>query len=382
MIDKNLCILPWVSLYVRTDGNIYPCESVAWGNDLYLLGNLEDTDLEIAFNHVVMKNLRRKILSSGSCELSNFQKNSCMYLIKHELYSEVYDTMFSETKEDGSFNFNLKALFLEISNLCNLKCIYCGELSSSIWEKFKNKNVKKINENLIYDKIYPHLKSLKEIFLSGGEPILSTHNKSILEYLKINNPNIEIGIATNLTYSFEKYKSIFNLLNTFNNSKIFCSIDIDNEQFEYIRENSDWNLVNNNLRQLKTYTDLKIYLNCVISVLNSFDILDFHIRMLNDNLIDIDSIRYVALESPEHLSIQNINLNKKKELELYFLKYYNFLKENDVNIPHYINNKTSAEAVLNLIEFMYKKNSNENYMEILLENVSKDIISKHFYKCI
>ena len=121
MIDKNLCILPWISLYIRADGNIYPCESVAWQDNEYLLGNLNNTTLKDAWNHDVMKKLRLKVITSQSCELSNEEKNSCMYLINHTLYSDVYDSYKQNTQSDGTYRYDIKALFLERSNLCNLQ---------------------------------------------------------------------------------------------------------------------------------------------------------------------------------------------------------------------------------------------------------------------
>jgi len=381
-INKDICILPWLSLFIRNDGNIYPCEILAWRSNDYLLGNLETTTLEEAFNHPAIKKLRKTVLFTGTCELSNFHKNSCMYLINHELYSDIYDKMYSDTREDGYFEFNLQALFLKLSNLCNLKCVYCNEHSSSVWEKFKNKNIKKIDPDVYLSKLYPHLNNLKELFFSGGEPILYSYNKTILDYLKQNNKNIQIGIATNLTYNFEKYKSFFDILSEFSNSKVFCSIDVDQEQFEFIRENSDWNLVKYNLGKIKNYKNINVYLNSVISTLSSFYIMDFHKRMILDGLLEWDSIRYICLDSHEHLNIQNMNFSKKKELENYLLLYCDFLKEYEKSnqVRTYINNKFPSEAILKIIEFMNQIPADENFINILSEKVPIDIITNIFPK--
>jgi len=381
MMNTEFCILPWVSLYIRADGNIYPCESVAWNGDDYLLGNIEDCSLEQAWNHRVMCELRKKVLQLGTCELSNVQKNSCMYLINHSLYTEAYKNI-TKTQSDGTAEFTLQALFLERSNMCNLKCVYCCATSSSIWEKVSDIKIQKISDEDYDKKLLPYLNKLKEIFLSGGEPVINPYNYKILTHLLKHNPSIQIGIATNLSYDISKYINFFAALSKFTNTRVFCSIDDEGERFENIRVNSKWSLVKKNLRALKQY-NIKIYFNSVISILNAFYFKEFHKNLINDDIIDIDSIRYITLAGPSNLCIQGLSDNKKDELKSYLLKYYAFLrsKENRKhNIDTYPNYKKPSDAIKQIIEFLYARTGSEAYLQNITKYVPKCVLQKTFMR--
>jgi radical SAM protein with 4Fe4S-binding SPASM domain len=381
MMDTEFCILPWVSLYIRADGNIYPCESVAWNGDDYLLGNMEDCSLEQAWNHRVMCELRKKILQLGTCELSNVQKNSCMYLINHSLYAEAYKNI-TKTHPDGAAEFTLQALFLERSNMCNLKCIYCCATSSSIWEKESDVRIKKIPDEDYDIKLLPYLSKLKEIFLSGGEPVINPYNYKILTFLQEHNPNIQIGIATNLTYDISKYSKFFTALSKFTNTRVFCSIDDEGDRFENIRVNSKWSLVKKNLYALKQY-NIKIYFNSVISILNAFYFKEFHKHLIHDSILDIDSIRYITLVGPESLCIQALSDNKKDELKSYLLQYYAFLRgkeKNKLNIDTYPNYKKPSDAIKQVIEFLYARAGSEAYLQNITKYVPECILETTFTK--
>ena len=381
MIDSEFCILPWVSLYIRAEGNIYPCESVAWKGDSYLLGNIEDCSLEQAWNHRVMCELRKKVLQSGTCELSNIQKNSCMYLINHSLYAEAYKNI-ANTHPDGTAEFTLQALFLERSNMCNLRCIYCCATSSSIWEKESDVKIKKISDADYDKKLLPYLNKLKEIFLSGGEPVINPYNYKILTYLQEYNPSVQIGIATNLTYDINKYSKFFTALSTFVNTRVFCSIDDEGDRFENIRVNSKWSLVKKNLHILKQY-NLKIYLNSVISILNAFYLKEFHKNLILDNILDVDSIRYITLSGPESLCIQALSDNKKDELRSCLLQYYAFLRgkeKNKQNIDVYANYKKPSDAIKQVIEFLYARTGSEAYLQNITKYVPDCILKTTFTK--
>jgi len=384
-MDKELCILPFVGLYIRTDGNIYPCESVAWHTDIYCLGNLETHTLEEAWNAPAIKRLRQKIVKTGTCELSTEQKNSCMYLINHSLYEDTYKTFIEKTKEDGSYPFELQALFLERSNLCNLKCIYCCEQSSSAWEKETGVVTKKIPDEIYDEKLSPYLAKLKELFLSGGEPVIHPYTFKILKFLKIINPNLELGMATNLTYNFNKYKEFFKLYSSFKNAKIFCSIDIGGKQFEAIRVNSNWNTVENNLNELKKL-NVKLYINSVMSILNVPYIKNFHKNLIDKNIIDVDSIRYLTLNGPECLDLVNLPENKKREYSAYLLSYISFLKAHESNKPNvdfYPNNKKPSTAIELIRQYMFKSSllpSSFNYRDELIYLVSQETLGSLFAK--
>lgn len=386
-MDKDLCILPFVGLYIRADGNIYPCETVAWQSDLYCLGNLESCTLEEAWNAPAMKRLRLKVLNTGTCELATKQKNSCTYLLNHDLYKDSYNTFKEKIKDDGSYPFELQTLFLARSNLCNLKCIYCCEKSSTVWENETGIITKKISDEIYDEKLSPYLVNLKELFLSGGEPVLHPYNFKILKFLKKANPNLQLGMATNLTYNFEKYKEFFELFSSFNNSKIYCSVDLGGEQFEAIRINSKWSTVEANLIELKKL-NVRLYLNSVITILNVPYIKKFHKDMIDKNILDVDSIRYLTLKGPECLNIQNLPEDKKREYNVFLISYIaflRFLEIKKINVDTYPNNKLPSTAIELIKKYMYEVSDlpkTFNYKNEITKYVSKEILERLFAKAL
>ena len=97
--------------------------------------------------------------------------------------------------------FKLKAVTLNITNACNLRCPYCFE---------NNKDGKKMNledAKFILDKCYKnYLKNRCEgdnnfgVSLFGGEPFTNFEViEGLLKYSKEKNYNIEFGVTTNLT---------------------------------------------------------------------------------------------------------------------------------------------------------------------------------------
>jgi sulfatase maturation enzyme AslB (radical SAM superfamily) len=266
--------------------------------------------------------------------------------------------------------------------MCNLKCVYCCATSSSIWEKASDVKIKKISDADYDKKLLPYLSKLKEIFLSGGEPVITPYNYKILTYLQEYNPNVQIGIATNLTYDISKYSKFFVALSKFTNTRVFCSIDDEGDRFENIRVNSKWSLVKKNLYKLKQY-NLKIYLNSVISILNAFYLKEFHKNLILDNILDVDSIRYITLSGPESLCIQALSDNKKDELRSYLLQYYAFLrgKENSkMNVDVYANYKKPSDAIKQVIEFLYARTGSEAYMQNITKYVPDCILKTTFTK--
>lgn len=369
-MQEYFSLVPWTGIYLRTDGNAYPCESVAWeGDNDYCVGNIQTHSFEEMWNHEVYRKMRLQVLKTKKCSIDNELTNSCTYLQKRHLYNQDIDYYKLNTKEDGSFLFNLKKIDLERSNICNLACVYCNPVSSSSWaKKLKTEPQKRIPDEIYWERLNPVLPQLEEIAFAGGEPVLDVFNEQILDKLISLNRFINVNMSTNVTYDLQKRISMFQKLEKFQ-TRIFCSVDSWGKTFETIRENSNWDLVFNNLKQLKTMNFKLLY--CItISVLNCFTLKEYHEFLLNNNLADVDSIRYQPVCHPAWLSIRNLSGNKKKQLKYYFLNYIMFLKKlenskgSDLDI--WCNNKPVSEALADLItKYLYTKEGSENYLSEL-----------------
>jgi len=153
-------------------------------------------------------------------------------------------------------------IMLELTNQCNLACTICPR------EYAYGKNMDKGMMNIkhakkIIDEIFPYLDS---IGLTGmGETFMYKQIEEVVDYIKSKNKGIIISVSTNavLPNFLDRVKGIIGKIDT-----IQISIDGLNEVYNSIRINSDFNILDNNIKKLielceNTSTDLM--LNMVVT---------------------------------------------------------------------------------------------------------------------
>ena len=93
------------------------------------------------------------------------------------------------------------ALFIRFSN-CNLRCSYCDTLYSFINPIFKEESI---------DEIVKYAKecNVKNITLTGGEPLIQEDIKELM--IRLSNEGFNIEIETNGSINIEKYLGINNV---------------------------------------------------------------------------------------------------------------------------------------------------------------------------
>lgn len=116
---------------------------------------------------------------------------------------------------------NIKAVYVEITNICNLNCKTCFNRSGL------NKNTKEIQKS--------HLKKIIELsapfglsrfLISGGEPTMHSDFEKILDLID-EYPSLSFGIVTNGTNHNNK---LIEYLNTRSNFTLQISLDGSNEE--------------------------------------------------------------------------------------------------------------------------------------------------------
>lgn len=157
------------------------------------------------------------------------------------------------------------------TNLCNLKCRYCGPHFSSQWAKELGQTIPIISAAVDKDLLITD--SLQWLYFTGGEPLINWEHWKLLEELVSSgkSTNIALNYNTNLTTLSYKDKNIVDIWKQFKRVNIQCSIDAVGETFEYIRSGANWQKVNNNIDQLKQYP-VNISISPVISLLNIWSI--------------------------------------------------------------------------------------------------------------
>jgi organic radical activating enzyme len=176
---------------------------------------------------------------------------------------------------------NLKTLEIAFDRTCNFACSYCNPAFSSTW-------VRDIKQNGPYQHLisdgrnhftHPHdsaqlykleetnpyveaffkwwdsdlHKTLDELRITGGEPMMSPHLWRLLDWFETEkhrvNPNMRFAINSNLVPKAELFQKFIEKCRNIPNLHIYTSNESVNEQSNYIRDGmnyTDWfvNLVN------------------------------------------------------------------------------------------------------------------------------------------
>ena len=264
------CSAPWRGLHVRTNGDILTCCAGATS-----LGNIHTDTFEDALNGKVIKEVRQSIKDGKLHE--EYCKN-CIAITKQNVRCELdwHNDINNDFKlEEADLNYTYPTLFdARWNNTCNSSCIYCDETQSSKWAVLKQspafvKNIK--NKEYLTNFFEAHKDHWRTISLVGGEPLMIKENMMILDNCA---KDVPITVITNLSSDLSTSK-IFEKLMTFDTVGWHLSFDNVEEHYEYVRQGSNWQVFNNNLKTLGdaigNIPNCKHYLK-IMSVLNLLNI--------------------------------------------------------------------------------------------------------------
>jgi hypothetical protein len=126
--------------------------------------------------------------------------------------------------------------------------------------------------------------AMKEIYFSGGEPLLIKHNATLLA--QIENKELPLRVNSNISVANDN-NPVFAEIKKFKNVLWTVSAEANGERFEYIRNGGDWTKFTDNLENIKKLGhDLR--LNSVFfiaSLATIFDNIEYFI--VHHNVTDI-----------------------------------------------------------------------------------------------
>lgn len=168
-------------------------------------------------------------------------------------------------------------LDLRFGNSCNLNCSMCfpGSSSSLHHEHEKIKSLGLISPwgqttyeifNWYTDdlgEMFANLKDLREVYLTGGEPMMVKH---LVGFLKKLDSSVEVRFNTNGTiYNPQVYQE----LQRFERVSICYSIDGLGEVNDYIRWGSHWKDVEHNVHHMAKLKNVNISIGPTVQILNA-----------------------------------------------------------------------------------------------------------------
>lgn len=330
------CYAPWIGLYTTGFGidneinasKMFSAPCCVWNGNKWN-GNISKKNVSGYWKILQKKMLRHDI---------NFLKKTCKECIQREELGLVSDrnTWLKFVIEQNQPLDKIALLDVRFSNLCNLKCITCNALSSSMIEK--EENVKTILHTGIDDIYKLDLSNLKVLKILGGEPSIQKEAHDFMTYVATNydTANILLCITTNGTNINQNW---LNCLKKFKKVYISLSIDGTDKIFEYLRTNANWNKVKENIEILYDFS-VKEHSNMK---------LEFHVTVSNVLAATIDKwlpwfcnqeikANFYAAQGGQHC-VSGLPQEFKKRMKIFLEEYDHYYKNDLLKILEINENK-------------------------------------------
>lgn len=341
------CVIPWLHRQTNEQGfHQLCCVGVGESNQLHdsagrpLHVSQKLTDEQV-LNSPDLKRIRKQ-MSRGSwppaCERCRQAEQAGSVSIRQQL-NDRFDrgrekAMLDELRSDGSLpNPVVRYADIRLGNVCNLTCRMCGPVASRLWTPYFNQVqpssyrltaealavlsehnwVKRESVAWLLAQCLPGLESLH---FAGGEPLIIPEMVEALEYCVRSGRAGEIDLSynTNLTVLPER---VTELWPHFRSVSLLCSIDGYGPLNDYIRRQSRWSAIDQNLRMLDAnFHAWKIgwaAVSATVQIYNALSISDLFAYLRSAGFANILSLpQLVPLFDPRYLSIQALPASAKK----------------------------------------------------------------------
>ena len=340
-LPKTFCVLPWIHLSTRPDGQMRVCctanassvgatnEKINGGNIGILKdaegrpNNLNVADFKSSWNSPYMRNVRNQMLMGekpASC-LKCYKEEAAKHRSKRQWETEYWSKrvdipkLIRETAEDGSIVPQLAYIDLRFGTKCQLACVMCSPHDSSSWipewqaiyPTIENENVKQIwqwdnkgstngssynwhkNNPVFWEQFFEQVPTMKQLYFAGGEALIIEEHYMILEecirqgYAK----DMEIRYNSN---GVEWREDLFELWSHFKLVRFHYSVDDFGSRNEYIRYPSKWTRTQEvfNILDTQTTDNVEVTVACAVNALNIYYLPEFMKWKLEQNFKKIN----------------------------------------------------------------------------------------------
>ena len=303
---------------------------------------LNTQGIDFLFNHPILQKRKNDLATGIRCpdcwvcwesEDRSGESHRTLYTKSHES-KKFFDVQVKGKQLASGFDYNtpFTLIELELTNKCNLACVYCYPKLSSRWQK-ELKQRHPDTEDEIFHKVMELLteyfntalaqSSFINISLLGGEPFFTDHMYIFLEYLSKFHvkpeQKVSVVITTSMAFPEKKFKKFIELIERTPN--IIYVMQLSGEAIEkraeLIRWGLDFEKWNDNLgmflkESARLGNDrLVIGFGCAHSCLSLPYFKDFLVYINNKmkehdyNLEFWIGVNYI--EEPQHLSISMLD---------------------------------------------------------------------------
>ena len=294
-MSKTFCVLPWMHLSTDPSGKGRLCcdgfEHLKGDDKAPALWKKAE-NLQSYFNSTDYKRIRLQMLKGERpshcfhCFNQEDHGMESMRMHHNRRYNSQILRFLEETNNDGSVH-NPRIFYLDIpmGNACNLKCRMCSPWNSYAiardWKKmgkdFDAKSARDIFKDAWYESpkavnlIKEALPEVREIFLTGGEPMLLKGHRKLLEMIR------ESGHAEHITVRYNSNQTIIpndivHLWKSFESIQFNCSVEAYGTANNYIRYPSKWEKQLKNIHYLDELSfkndNILIYIHTTLQAYN------------------------------------------------------------------------------------------------------------------
>ena len=275
------------------NGKTMLCCDSPWETNI---GDLRENSLREVWNSPAMRQVRLNMLQGKSCkecvrcyEKEKYGHDSLRVRSNRDWLEPHWDKV-AKTNADGSLD-DLHIVYLDFrfSNVCNLRCRYCGPELSSNWfqDAVKSSFNQTPTESVIqirkdvegfmeeFETMLPHI---EQIYWAGGEPIIMDEHWHIMNRLvELGKTDIRIFYNTNFTKLRYKQHNVIDLWKNFKHISVGASLDAEGARGEYQRKGTNWDDVVANIEELRSRApEIDFYVSSTVSAYNAWHLPDFH----------------------------------------------------------------------------------------------------------
>jgi radical SAM protein with 4Fe4S-binding SPASM domain len=284
MIDPSkFCTAPYRTAVISHDGQLLPCCEYLpedngngkhyfndvenwWNNGLATLRNkFKNGETDSNCRYCVSKE------STPGIKTARWATNQQYY----ESVAKEYPTIQIPKTPDN--------IEIRFGNYCNLKCIMCGPYASSalateyitnreifnkhkIWWDNQVKTIRWWEEPGALDRLNKIVTNANTIMFTGGEPMMVPE---IVDVLRNTRKTCKINFVTNLTKLSDK---LFNEIIKFDSVNMTVSLEGIEDHNDYLRYESNWSVIDNNINRLLTAKNVEININHVLQHTSIFSL--------------------------------------------------------------------------------------------------------------
>jgi organic radical activating enzyme len=303
-----------------------------------------------------------KIEDMGVDAISDRVYKSKIYPIK--ALDEAYQTPHQD-------DVNLRTLEIAFDRTCQFACSYCNPAFSSTWVKDIQRNG--AYESLVSDgrghfththdssQLYrfgetnPYVeaffkwwetdlhKTLQELRITGGEPLMSGETWKLIDWFKENKGRSKTRLAINSNLGMDRLKLLdfIERVKDISHLEIYTSMEAIDGQAEYIRDGLDYDLWMHNVQELLEHDTIKaVHCMCTINALcldSLDDLLDQLVKLKQVYgrervSFTLNILRFPSFQSPLVLP-ENLLLYYRNRLIDWLLKHQKeqYMHEHELN---------------------------------------------------